>query len=242
MVPLRLRVPNTDLAAAMVVVVAVVVLPGWRMAALLAGISAGPWFDFFLTRPYEKFAIQRSSDIQTTVLLAVAGVLIGEIAVRRRQARHDHRTAHDEVVGLYVTAEMLANGSPADQVVTLIADHLKEILFLIDCRFDPAISHRNLPLLDRDRELHYGVELVARTSRGCPTRQVILPVESQGHCLGGYILRGPAIGEPLSQFADLRPLLLLSMPALHSAKRSPTTENMASEPPPGTEQYTARSP
>ena len=104
----------------MVVAVALVVLPGWRMAALVAGLSAGVWFDFFLTRPYERFTIQRSTDIQTTVLLAVVGVLIGEIAVRRRQARTDHRTAHDEVLSLHVIAEMLANGSAAEQVVTLV--------------------------------------------------------------------------------------------------------------------------
>ena len=73
----------------MVVVVAVVVLPGRRFAALLAGIAAGVWFDFFLTKPYEHFTIQRSSDVQTTVLLLVVGVLVGEIAVRRRQARSE---------------------------------------------------------------------------------------------------------------------------------------------------------
>jgi K+-sensing histidine kinase KdpD len=85
MVPLRNHVHNTDLALAMVVVVAVVVLPGRRLAALIAGLSAGVWFDFFLTKPYESFSIQRSADVQTTVLLALVGVLVGEIAVRRRQ-------------------------------------------------------------------------------------------------------------------------------------------------------------
>jgi hypothetical protein len=199
MVPLRSHVPNTDLALVMVVVVALVVLPGWRMAALLAGISAGVWFDFFLTRPYERLSIQRSSDIQTTVLLVVAGVLIGEIAARRRQARYDSRTAHAEVVGLYVIAEMLANGSAADRVVTLVAEQLKELLFLVDCHFDSAIGSTNLPLLDRAGELHYGRLNWSLEKDGLPNRQVILPVESRGRSLGGYILRGPALGVPLSQ-------------------------------------------
>jgi K+-sensing histidine kinase KdpD len=75
MIPLRSHVQNTDLALAMVVVVALAVLPGWRIAAVAAGLSAGAWFDFFLTRPYERFSIQRSSDVQTTVLLAVVGIL-----------------------------------------------------------------------------------------------------------------------------------------------------------------------
>ena len=137
MIPLRPHVANTDLALAMVVVVALVVLPGQRTAALLAGMSAGVWFDFFLTKPYERFSIQRSSDVQTTVLLAVVAVLIGEISVRRRQARSDTRTARDEVLSLYVVAEMLSAGSRAEQVVTLGGEQLRDPLLLADCHFDP---------------------------------------------------------------------------------------------------------
>jgi hypothetical protein len=218
MVPLRNHVPNTDLALAMVVVVALVVLPGSRMAALIAGLSAGVWFDFFLTRPYERFTIQRSSDIQTTVLLAVVAVVIGEIAVRRRQARTESRTAHDEVLSLYVTAEMLANGSAADRVVTLVAEQLKELLFLVDCEFDAMAGDSNLPLLDRAGELHYGGLSWSVERLGLPNRPVIVPVESQGRILGAYILRGPAIGVPLSQDRRLAAVALsdLAGAALHS--------------------------
>jgi hypothetical protein len=208
MVPLRSHVPNTDLALAMVVAVALVVLPGWRLAALIAGLSAGVWFDFFLTRPYERFTIQRSTDIQTTVLLAVVGVLIGEIAVRRREARTESRTAHDEVLSLYVIAEMLANGSAAEQVVTLVAEQVKELLFLVDCRFEASVDHSKLPLLDRAGELHYGQLEWAVDAHGLPHREVVLPVESQGRWLGGYILRGPAPGVPLSQDRRLAAIAL----------------------------------
>src|ERR1039458_4731973 len=69
LVPFRSDITNTALALVMVAVVVVVVAPGRRLAALVAGISAGVWFDFFLTRPYESFALNRSADIQTTVLL-----------------------------------------------------------------------------------------------------------------------------------------------------------------------------
>jgi hypothetical protein len=211
MVPLRTHVPNTDLALVMVVAVALVVLPGERMAALVAGISAGLWFDFFLTRPFERFTIQRSTDIQTTVLLAVVGVLIGEIAVRRRQARTESRTAHEEVLSLYVIAEMLANGSAAEQIVTLVAEQVKELLFLVDCRFDASVDHSKLPLLDRDGELHYGQLEWAVENFGLPNRDIVLPVESQGRWLGAYILRGPALGVPLSQDRRLASVALADL-------------------------------
>jgi uncharacterized protein DUF4118 len=199
MVPLRTHVPNTDLALAMVVVVAAVVLPGWRSAALVAGLSAGVWFDFFLTKPYQSFSIQRSSDVQTTLLLALVGVVVGEIAARRRVARSDTRTARDEVISLYVAAEMLAAGSNVDGVVTLIAEQVRDLLFLVDCHFDATVRHNDGPQLDRAGELQYGRLNWPVDIDGLPNRDVVLPVESRGQRLGSYILRGPALGVALSQ-------------------------------------------
>ena len=183
----------------MVVVVALVVLPGQRTAALLAGMSAGVWFDFFLTKPYERFSIQRSSDVQTTVLLAVVAVLIGEISVRRRQARSDTRTARDEVLSLYVVAEMLSAGSRAEQVVTLGGEQLRDPLLLADCHFDPRDQDAAGPLLERSGELHYGRLDWSLATDGLPNQDVILPVESRKRRFGCYVLRGPALGAPISQ-------------------------------------------
>jgi hypothetical protein len=157
------------------------------------------WFDFFFTKPYESFSIQRSADVQTTVLLALVGVLIGEIAVRRRQASGEMTTARGGVVSLYVVAEMLAAGSKAERVVTFVAEQLRELLFLVDCRFDPHVQEGRDPTLERSGELHYG-QLEWELSRdGFPNREVILPVEAGRHRFGSFILRGPAIGVPLSQ-------------------------------------------
>ena len=217
MVPLRAHVPNTDLALAMVAVVAVVVLPGWRSAALIAGVGAGVWFDFFLTRPYETFSIHRSVDVQTTVLLTVVGVVIGEIAARRRVARSEARTARDEVISLYVIAEMLAAGSKAPDVVTLVADQVHDLLFLDNCRFDPTLRHNEGPLLDRSGELQYGRLNWSANTDGLPNRDVILPVENRGQRLGSYILRGPPVGVALSQDRRLAAVALsdLAGAALH---------------------------
>jgi hypothetical protein len=199
MIPLRSQVANTDLALVMVVVVALVVLPGRRLAALVAGLSAGIWFDFFLTKPYERFSIGRGADVQTTVLLALVGVLVGEIAVRRRRARRETSTAREEVLSLYVIAEMLAAGSRAEQVLTLVTEQLGELLFLVECRFDPGAREGSSPLLDRSGELHYGRLAWDVAREGLPNREVILPVEAAHQHFGSFILRGPALGIPISQ-------------------------------------------
>ena len=37
------------------------------VAGVVAALSGGVWFDFFLTQPYERFSITRRTDIETTV-------------------------------------------------------------------------------------------------------------------------------------------------------------------------------
>ncbi len=233
MTPLRSHVTNTDLALAMVVVVAFVVLPGRRLAALIAGVSAGVWFDLFLTKPYESFSIQRGTDVQTTLLLALVGVVVGEVAVRRRQARGETTIARSEVVNLYVVAEMLAAGSRAEQVVTLVGEQLTELLFLVDCQFDPDVDAQNGPLLERSGELHYGYLDWDLNREGLPSRDVLLPVEAGHHRFGSYVLRGPALGIPISQdrrlaavaLSDLAGAALASQSSSHQQDRRWTPSN-----------------
>ena len=103
------------------------------------------------------------------------------------------------VISLYVIAEMLAAGGKADDVVALVGEQVQDLLFLVDCRFDPTVRHNDGPLLDRSGELQYGRLNWSASADGLPNRDVILPVESRGQRLGSYILRGPALGVPLSQ-------------------------------------------
>ena len=56
---------------------------GDRFAGLLAAVSGGVWFDFFLTEPYLRFTIEDRDDIETTrELKAAANALEIEL--------HDH--------------------------------------------------------------------------------------------------------------------------------------------------------
>jgi hypothetical protein len=55
LVPFRGSFPNTDAALAMILVVVAAAGNGYRLAGILAAVSAAAWFDFFLTHPYERF-------------------------------------------------------------------------------------------------------------------------------------------------------------------------------------------
>jgi K+-sensing histidine kinase KdpD len=79
---------GTNAALLLVVVVVAVAAAGQRLAGVLCALSAGVWFDFFLTEPYNQFTINDRADVETTVLLLLVGVAVTELcawgAGRRR--------------------------------------------------------------------------------------------------------------------------------------------------------------
>lgn len=198
MVPLRSHVQTSSLALVMVVVVVASLVPGRRGGAVVAGISAGIWFDFFVTRPYESLSIHRSGDVQTTVLLTVVAIAIGEIAARRRSARQESAVATQEMLAVYVVAEMLSAGTNAFAVIDAAAEQLQQLLLLDECHFERSAEPMHRPLINRAGDLEYG-NLDWKLERdGLPNRDVALPVAHRGQELGYFVLRGPAIGVPIS--------------------------------------------
>ncbi len=73
-------------------------------------MSAAVWFDFFLTRPYERFSILHRADIETTLLLLIIGVAVTELAVwgRRQHAVASPRAGYLD--GISAAAQAVAAG------------------------------------------------------------------------------------------------------------------------------------
>src|SRR5665213_2794885 len=198
LVPFRSSFPNTDAALVLVVVVVAVAANGHRPAGWIAAISTAVWFDFFLTRPYERFSITRHTDIETAVLRLVVGIAVTEIAVRSRR----HKTMAVEeanfVARIQSAAAAVATGEPATFVVMQVAAQLIDLLFLRDCRFDPAASDQHRAYMTQDGDvflagMRWGVEQM-----GLPGSEVELVVEYQGRFFGQYVMV-PTPGRPVSQ-------------------------------------------
>lgn len=107
LVPFRSSFANTAAALILVAVIVAVAAIGNRVAGFVATVSATVWFDFFLTRPYEKLDITHRPDIETAVCLFVVGIIVTELAARNR---HHHAAAVEEAdfVGLIHDVSELA--------------------------------------------------------------------------------------------------------------------------------------
>jgi len=140
LVPFRANFANTDAALAMILVVVAVAAIGNRIAGYVAAVSAAAWFDFFLTRPYEQFTINRATDIETTILLLVIGIAVTEIAVwgRRQHAAASRRAGYLE--GINDAARAVATGDSPSALVDQIAASLAQLLSLRSSQFQYGVA------------------------------------------------------------------------------------------------------
>ena len=188
LVPVRDHVAGADVALIMVLVVVTVAVPGRRIAAAIAGLGAGVWFDFFQVRPYYSFAISRQTDLETTALLLVVGVAVGELTARGRGHRVHADAAVDDIALIHRVAEMVADGAEVDTVIKTVQQSLRELLDLQECWFETSFAERPGAFIERQGGVGWGAVSWSPESMGLPSREVTLVVQGQGRPFGRFVL------------------------------------------------------
>jgi K+-sensing histidine kinase KdpD len=194
----RDRFPNTDAALVLVLVVVAVAVDGNRLAGYLAALSAGVGFDFFLTQPYERFAINRQADLKTTILLLAVGVAVTELAVwgRRQAAIAIGQAAY--LAGIREATEVVSSGGSGWDLERNIAQTLTQLLGLASCRFEYGAAGVGDPArLGHDGEVEREHQPWDVDRRGLPVDiDVELIVESGGRLVGRYLMRAASGSHP----------------------------------------------
>lgn len=147
---------------------------GDRVAGVLAAVSGGVWFDFFLTEPYQRFTISDPNDIEVTALLVVIGLAVTEVALwgHRQQARAARRSGYLE--GVLGAAAVVASGDvPAPAVIDVVNRQIVSVLGVDSSRFVPGeLPDPRLALLDHDG-------IVSRDGRAVDVDRVGLPFDEE---------------------------------------------------------------
>jgi len=190
LIPFRASFPNTDAALALILVVVAVAAFGSRLAGYLAAVSAAVWFDFFLTRPYERFSITRSTDIETTVLILLIGVAVTELAVwgRRQQLAATSRAGY--LAGINTAAQAVAAGSSASVLIDDVAGRLVLLLSLRSCTFERGVAGLGRPARirpDGHVEAPGQPDVLSVERDGLPATTELL-VENHGVLQGRFLL------------------------------------------------------
>lgn len=189
LVPFRATFPNTDAALALILVVVIVSANGYRMAGILAAISAAVWFDFFLTRPYETLSITRATDIETTTLILVIGIAVTEVAVwgRRQHLTASRRAGY--LAGINAAATAASAGSSPPALIDQVCGQLTRLLGLRACRFEYGVAGLGRPArLEHDGRVMVGAQAHDVDINGMPADTEIL-VEAGGILQGRFMLQ-----------------------------------------------------
>ena len=185
-----------DVTAATSVLILVLIVVGAaatgdRVAGLLAAISAGAWFDFFLVPPYRTFTINDPDDIETAVLLVLISVAVTEVALwgRRQQARASRRSGYLD--GVLNAARAVAEGTaPGATVAGLVSDQITEVLDADTARFVKGpLQDSRVAVLNHDGILMRDGHPIDVDRVGLPTGEyTAIPVHKGPHEVGHFLL------------------------------------------------------
>ncbi|PWI43028.1 DUF4118 domain-containing protein [Streptomyces sp. ICBB 8177] len=188
LVPFRGGVSSTNLALIMVVATVAIATAGNRLAGGLAALSSSAWFDFFLTRPYQSFTINRGADITTAVLLLAVGLAVSQLAARARRLEVLVVTDADYLARVHDTAQLTQTTRSADAVVDHVKQQLTELLQLRGCRFEYGSLLGHPARLEQDGSVTVGRKRWDIDQRGWPQRDIELRASAGGRFQGRFML------------------------------------------------------
>jgi K+-sensing histidine kinase KdpD len=200
LVPLRAEIENANLALILVVVVVLAAIAGGRTAGAAAAVTATLAFDFFLTRPYLSMKIESADDIETVLILAAVGLLVGEVASRgRRSLRHSAR-ASEALSRVQRVADRVARGARVDEVTASVVAELTDLLALRDCVLELPPYWWPLPRLERTGTIAMVEHEWLTGGFALPEDGVQLPVLGRGREVARLVLLGdPDVALPIEE-------------------------------------------
>jgi hypothetical protein len=179
LVPVRGAIDSADVALALaLIVVATAGLGGRRAGVVTAGVAALS-FDLLHAPPYGSLHIADLDDVLTTVLLAVLGVLAGEVAERLHQTRQ-RRSEIDELQRLRRVADRASHGDTSEDLTLQVCAELLAGLELRDCWYEVAPFLGDLPVLDPDASASDRFQL--------PRSGASILLRSGGRLVGRFVL------------------------------------------------------
>jgi hypothetical protein len=199
MVGLRSEVDNTNVALLVVLCVVFTGAIGGRGPAILSAVVGALSYEFFFTRPYYSLRINDSNDLETTLILLVIGVAVGQIAVYARRQKREASEAGDELASMRRVAERIASGADDRAVIDLTVTELTSLLSLLGCRYEVEASGPVLPMLERSGRVEAPYRMVGVTGElALPPLGVRLPVVGGGRQVGSLVLDpDPSVGVSL---------------------------------------------
>ncbi|MGH9037573.1 MAG: DUF4118 domain-containing protein, partial [Acidimicrobiia bacterium] len=201
----RNTIDNANVALLLTVVVVAAGAIGGRAAGAVAAVSAALSFIFFHTRPYLSLTIDSQDDVETTFLLLLVGLIVGQLAQRARTAKVAAAAGRTELGRIHRLAGLVARGSDSADVVEVAQKELADLLHLRECRFEaaPFTTVVDAPTLERQGMIsgsRYRATRQGELELELTPEGVVLPVLARGQLVGRFVLQPyPGTGASLEE-------------------------------------------
>ncbi len=186
LVPFRTSLQHSTIVLVFVVVVVAVATTGDRVAAIVAAVVSAASFDFFLTRPYLSLRITSANDLETTAMLLVIGLIVGELAAVGHRRRLEAQRARAELGVLERVAARIADEPGTLDLIDVVAGELTELLDLEACHF--SLARPDGPELRSDGRVDVDRHVWVGDDFALPRDGAVLAVTSGGEQLGWFAL------------------------------------------------------
>ena len=187
MVAFRGELFATNAALVLVLPVLAAAILGGRVGGAVSAGVATLCFDFFFTRPYYSFTIDRRDDVETTVVLLAVGLVVGELVVRSRRSRRLATASRREVEQVRRVAELAAGAGSRGRLINLVEREVVELLGARGARFERPPFPTTLPRLGHGMVSLPGVDPNRARPPG-PRNEIELPVWGHGREIGRLVL------------------------------------------------------
>jgi hypothetical protein len=170
--------------------VAVPAVAGGRTAGIATGAVAALSYNFFHTEPRHSLRITDARDVLTVVLLALVGLVVGELAQRWRASRSDADRSDSGLSRVVRVAQLAAAGADVDTLVANVEREIRLELQLAEVRFDlGGRAGEDRPILRPDGEIEDSVHVYVDGGFALPPTGVDLEVTYRGREFGRLVLR-----------------------------------------------------
>ena len=193
----------TNAALVLVLPVLAAAILGGRVGGAVSAGVATLCFDFFFTRPYYSFTINRRDDVETTIVLLAVGLVVGELVVRSRRSQQLAMASRREVDQVRRVAELAAGAGSRGRLISVVEDEVVALLGARGARFERAPFSTTLARLGHGMVTIPGEDPDGSPPPG-PPNEVELPVWGRGREIGRLVLVLPSDSVGLALRADNR--------------------------------------
>jgi Domain of unknown function (DUF4118) len=198
---------STNAALVLVLPVLAAAIVGGRRGGAASAVIAALCFDFFFTHPYYSFTIDNRDELETTVVLLVVGLVVGELVARVRRSQQLATASRREVNQVRRVAELAAASGPTGRLISIVEHELVELLDARSARFERPPYPTTLLRLGHG-VLTLPADEGSTGRRFGPSNELELPIWGQGLEIGRLVLVLPHASSAVEISADDRALAM----------------------------------